>query len=375
MKQHNLDRQYMRRALRLAAKGRGYTTPNPMVGAVVVSAGRIVGQGYHHRAGEPHAEVLALQQAGSRSRKGTLYVTLEPCTHTTKRTPPCAPLLIEAGLRRVVIAMTDPNPSVSGRGVRALERTGVKVDVGCSREEAEVLNEAYCHWMKTGRPFVVLKAGMTLDGKIATSAGESRWITSDAARSHVHRVRSRVDAVMVGIGTVLHDDPQLTVRVRHRQVKLAARQPLRVVVDTRLRLPLQAQVIASRSRAQTLVATTAAAPRSKIDRLRARGVEVMILPTRKGQVSLSALLARLGRRQITSLLVEGGGRLNASMLRTGLVNRVMLYVAPRLLGGDDARGVIGGPSPRRLADSLSIENVEWRPIGPDLLVTGIVGNT
>jgi len=200
-------------AVRLAAKGRGRTSPNPMVGAVVVSGRRIVGQGYHRRPGGPHAEVLALRSAGGRAHGATLYVTLEPCHHTSKRTPPCVPAIMESGLRRVVVAIRDPNPLVSGRGISRLRRAGVRVTVGCLREEAERLNEIYCHWMRTGRPFVIMKAAMTLDGKVAAASGESRWITGEAARRHAHRLRSQVDAVMVGIGTVLRDDPQMTVRL------------------------------------------------------------------------------------------------------------------------------------------------------------------
>src|SRR4051794_3983927 len=226
----------MLRALRLAEKGRGKTSPNPMVGALVVSNGRVVGQGYHHVAGGPHAEVLALQQAGRRAKDATLYVTLEPCRHLNKRTPPCVPAIIRAGIRQVVIAMVDTNPQVRSRGIAQLRRAGLSVTIGIGRHEAERLNRAYSHWARTQRPFVTLKAGMTLDGQIATEAGDSKWITSRASRQDVHRLRAQADAVLVGIGTVLKDDPSLTARRPPSLRKLAAKQPLRVVVDSRLRI-------------------------------------------------------------------------------------------------------------------------------------------
>lgn len=344
-----------------------------MVGAVVVSKGRIVGQAYHRKAGGPHAEVLALRQAGRRAREGTLYVTLEPCSHTDKRTPPCVPLVIASQVRRVVVAMTDPNPLVKGRGIRRLRQAGIRVDVGCCREQAETLNEVYRHWIDTGRPFVILKAGMTLDGKIATASGEAKWITGDAARRHVHRLRSLVDAIMVGIGTILRDDPELTARINGRSDRLAARQPLRVVVDSRLRLPLHARVTSVRGGA-TLVATTRRASRAKRKQLEARGIDVLTFPGRGGRVPLPALLSALAKRQITSLLLEGGSELNASALRAGLVDRVMLYVAPRLLGGRNAIGLIGGLSPARLGEAVALERLSIRKIGDDMLVQGDVRN-
>jgi diaminohydroxyphosphoribosylaminopyrimidine deaminase/5-amino-6-(5-phosphoribosylamino)uracil reductase len=365
VKAFDLDTTYMALALRLAAKGRGFTSPNPMVGAVVVSHGRIVGQGYHAQAGGPHAEVLALEQAGKRARGATLYVSLEPCSHIKKRTPPCVPLIVESGLRRVVVAMRDPNPRVSGRGISALRRAGLDVTVGRLRESAERLNEAYCHRTRTGRPFVILKAGMTLDGKIATASGESQWITGEAARRHAHRLRSQVDAVMVGIGTVLKDDPQLTARLPGR-----VRQPLRVIVDSAARIPLTARALLPSLRAGTVVATTDEAPKRRVVRLHELGTNVLILPAQNGRVPLRALLTELGRLSVTSLMIEGGGELNASALREGLVDRVVFYVAPRLLGGHNAKNVIGGRSLRRLAEAVPVEELRVRRIGGDLLVEG-----
>jgi diaminohydroxyphosphoribosylaminopyrimidine deaminase/5-amino-6-(5-phosphoribosylamino)uracil reductase len=358
----------MKLALRLAAKGRGRTSPNPMVGAVVVAAGRIVGQGYHRRAGGPHAEVFALRQAGRRAAGATLYVTLEPCSHTNKRTPPCTPLIQDSGVRRVVVAQVDPNPLVSGRGIRRLRRAGLRVEVGCCGQQARRLNAVYSHWMETGRPFVTVKAGMTLDGKIATASGESRWITGEPARRDAHRLRARVDAVLVGIGTVLRDDPLLTARLSDRPLRLASHQPIRIVVDSRLRIPLRARALSRLHEAHTLVATTRLASLRKIDLLRRRGVDVLLLRNEGHRVSLADLCRQLGRLGVRSLLVEGGGTLNASMLRSGLADRIVLYVAPLLLGGEDAKGVIGGVSPKHLRDSLVLDGLTIRRAGRDMVI-------
>jgi diaminohydroxyphosphoribosylaminopyrimidine deaminase/5-amino-6-(5-phosphoribosylamino)uracil reductase len=359
-------------ALRLAEKGRGFTSPNPMVGAVVVTRGRIVGQGAHRKAGGPHAEVLALSQAGSRAKNGTLYVTLEPCSHLQKRTPPCVPLVVKSGVRRVVVAMVDPNPQVKGRGIAQLRRAGLDVSVGCGESEALELNEAYRHWVRTGRPFTILKAGMTLDGQIATSRGESQWITGEAARSHAHRLRAQVDAVLVGIGTVLRDDPSLTARPSQDEPLLRGRQPLRVVVDSRLRLPFSARVLQDHATARTLIATTALASMSKIRRLQRRGIDAVMLPKRRGHVDLVALWTRLGQFGVTSLLVEGGAEINAAVLDAGLAQRIMWYQAPLLLGGQDSKGVIGGRGPAHLRHARSLENLRTEQLGRDILITADV---
>ncbi len=341
-----------------------------MVGAVVVNQGRIVGQGFHFRPGLPHAEILALQRAGGRARGATLYVTLEPCSHRNKRTPPCVPDVIRSGVRRVVIAMNDPNPLVKGRGAAAIRRAGLSVTVGVARREAEGLNKAYLYWMKTKRPYVILKAGMTLDGKIAAASGESKWITGKQSRQEVHGLRACVDAVLVGIGTVLADDPALTARVGPRLNKLALKQPLRIVVDSALRIPMKAQILSGQERARTLVATTDRASASRRRALVKRGIEVLTFSAVRGKVSLPALMRELGRRGVMSLLVEGGGEINAAMLKAKLVQHVRLYMAPALLGGVDAKGLIGGKSPARLASALRLRNVTTRFVGSDLLVEG-----
>ncbi len=365
------DVRFMKQALKLGARGRGTTSPNPMVGAVVVARGRVVGSGYHKRAGGPHAEIVALRQARSRSRHATLYITLEPCCHTGKRTPPCVPAILDSGVRRVVVAMRDPNPLVAGRGIQRLKRAGIVVDVGCLNREAAKLNEAYSHWMQTGRPFVTLKAAMTLDGQLATAAGESQWITGAAARAHVHRLRSRVDAIAVGVNTVLRDDPRLTVRDAAGNPRArAARPPVRVVVDSRLRIPVSARVLQGLEHAPTVVVTTKRANPRRMERLKKMGAVVLMLPPKGARVSLRRCLQALGNMEITTLLVEGGGELNAGFLREGLVNRVSLYMAPMLLGGRNATGLLGGLSPARLADAVAVSDMRLRFLGQDVLLTG-----
>ena len=364
------DLRYMTQALRLAEKGRGKTSPNPMVGAVVVSQGRVIGQAYHHAAGQAHAEALALRQAGRRAAGATLYVTLEPCSHLKKRTPPCAPAVIQSGVRRVVVAMADPNPLVKGKGIAQLRRAGIAVTVGVARREAEAMNRAYGHWVRTKRPYVILKAGMTLDGQIATAGGESKWITGLQSRREVHRLRSTVDGVIVGIGTVLQDDPSLTARKPPRLTVLAATQPCRIVIDSRLRIPQSAKILGQQDRAKTIIATTVAAPKARLRALEKLGVDVLVLPAERGRVSLKPFLALLGERGMTSVMVEGGGELNAAFLKTKLVNHVRLYVAPTLLGGTQSKGVIGGASPRRLADAWKLKPVQTRLLGKDVVVEG-----
>jgi diaminohydroxyphosphoribosylaminopyrimidine deaminase/5-amino-6-(5-phosphoribosylamino)uracil reductase len=341
-----------------------------MVGAIVVNRGRIVGQAYHLRAGLPHAEVLALKQAGVRAQGSTLYVTLEPCCHLMKRTAPCVPAIVRSGVRRVVIAQRDPNPLVNGRGVSALRKAGISVALGAARREAETLNQAYSHWVRTKRPYVILKAGMTLDGQIATSTGEAKWITSRLSRREAHRLRAEVDAVLVGVGTVLSDDPSLTARIGPRLARLAKRQPLRVVVDSRLRTPLNARILRRADGARTMIATTRTAAAARRISLEQRGVEVVTLPSLRRRVSLTALMRELGRRGMTTVLVEGGSEINAAMLKAKLVQRVRVYMAPSLMGGTDAKGMIGGQSPRRVAAALKLKHVQTRSLGGDIVVEG-----
>ncbi len=367
------DQRYMKRALSLAARGRGKTNPNPMVGAVIVNQGTIVGEAYHRKAGQPHAEVLALHQAGARARGGTLYVTLEPCCHTDKRTSPCVPLLIQSGLRRVCVAMVDPHPQVHGQGLRLLARAGLSVSAGLLEDEAQALNRVYQHWVTTGWPFVILKGAMTLDGKIATGAGQSKWITGPRARQDVQQIRRHVDAVMVGIDTVLADNPELSARRTTGDLeKRQGRQPVRVVLDSQLRIPEESKILRWIREQPTIICTTARAPERKIHALRARDVLVWVLPQKKKRVSLTAVFNGLGQKGIASLLLEGGSTLNAAALQEGWVNEVRLYVAPYLLGGQNAKGLIGGLSPNQLTKGWSLENPQIKKLGKDWLIVAKV---
>ena len=359
------DEKYMRLALRLARRGMGMTSPNPMVGAVVVRGDRIVGRGYHRRAGEPHAEVLALRGAGEKARGATLYVTLEPCNHFGK-TPPCTEAVLKAGIRKVVVGMKDPNPLVSGRGIQRLRKAGIEVEVGVLGEACRELNAPFCKYITARTPFVILKGALTLDGKIATPSGDSRWVTSPESRQEVHRLRQAVDAVMVGIGTVLKDDPLLNVRLSRPNPK---HQPLRIVVDSRLRIPMTSRLVQTASQYPTLIAATRAASPAKIHRLGKKKVEVWALPKNsRGKVNLGVLMKKLGERGIVSVLLEGGAQLNASALRERLVDRLLFFYAPKIAGGAKAPGVIGGEGVRRMRDAAQVELVRIRRIGPDLLV-------
>ncbi len=359
------DDIYMRLALRLATKGLGRTGANPMVGAVVVKNGQVVGRGYHHAIGEPHAEVHALAQAGEKTRGSSLYVTLEPCVHENKRTPPCVPTIITSGVTRVVVAMTDPNPAVEGRGIQALQQAGIDVIDGACRTQAARLNAPFVKLVTTGRPYVTLKMATTLDGKIAAANGESRWITAVPARRYVHRLRSRVDAVLVGIGTILADDPRLTVRLpgEHRH------QPHRVIVDSQLRISTQARVLRPQPGTRTLIACATADPTKKA-LLEKAGAEIIEVSHRNGQVSFSALMKRLGELGFAHVMIEGGAIVNASALESGIVDKVLLMTAPIFLGGHGARSLIEGGAPSLLTNRITLTDLRIRHIGPDLMIEG-----
>jgi diaminohydroxyphosphoribosylaminopyrimidine deaminase/5-amino-6-(5-phosphoribosylamino)uracil reductase len=360
-----INPDYMKLALRLAAKGAGFVSPNPMVGAVVVKNGEIVGRGYHRRAGLPHAEVVALSDAGERARGADLYVTLEPCNHQG-RTPPCTRAVVAAGVRRVIISTRDPNPNVAGGGAQYLRSNGVQVETGVLEREGRKLNEAWFHWVETGRPWVIAKAACSLDGKIATATGESQWITGEAARLYGHRLRHRVDAILVGINTALSDDPQLTTRLPRGR----GMDPIRVVLDSHLRLPETARMLHQKSAAPTWIACTEAAPTGKIELLRKQGAEVLVLPEESGQVSLAALPKLLGERQVQSVLVEGGAAVLGSFFLQRLVNRFYFFYAPKFIGGDGAPGVLGGHGISRLSDALQARDLSLGRVGNDLLVSG-----
>ncbi len=366
MNNRSRDEHYMSLALRLAWKAKGRTSPNPMVGAVVVKNGKVIAKGYHQKAGGPHAEAIALRKAGTAARGATLYVTLEPCSHTNKRTPPCSPLVISSGVKRVVIAMIDPNPQVSGRGVKALRKAGIAVFTGVLEAEARKLNEAFIKYMSTGMPFVTLKIAQTLDGRIATSRGESKWITGEEARREGHRLRDANDAILVGVNTVLNDDPSLTTRIP------GGRDPLRVVVDSTLRIPIKAKVLAQRSAATTMIATLMTAKADRFHRLLERGAEILITRSARKRVDLADLMRMLTTFGITSVLIEGGAEVNASALGAGIVDKVVLFVAPTLMTGKDSLCSVGGTSPVKLAHAVQLRDIAVRRVGMDLMVEGYV---
>ena len=363
------DARHLERALELAERGRYGVSPNPMVGAVVVRRGRVVGEGFHRRAGGPHAEVTALRRAGGRARGADLYLTLEPCVHRG-RTPPCAPEVVASGVSRVVIAARDPNPRVSGRGVAALRRAGIDVVLAPApqRRRAGALNERFRVWITKGRPFVLAKWAETLDGRIASAAGESRWITGPAARRRALALREEHDAVLVGAGTVAADDPRLTRRLGWNR---AAVPHWRIVLDGALRSRPGAAVF--RGPGRRAVATALPEDHLRARRLRAKGVEIWSLPgRRRGSVDLAGLMRELTERGVASLMVEGGARTLWEFFSAGLVDAVAVFVAPRLLGGDAATGAVGGGG-FRLSNAAAIEGVAVQRIGGDLLLTGRVG--
>ena len=356
------DLHFLRRTLVLARRGLGRTAPNPAVGALVVRGSVVVGEGYHPQAGQPHAEIFALRAAGEQARGATVYVSLEPCSHFGK-TPPCADALIEAGVARVVFASLDPNPLVAGQGAERLRRSGIAVEQGTALSDSEArLNEAWRYWMRTHRPFVTLKLAASLDGKIATRGGESQWITGEAARRDVHRLRATQDAILTTATTVLADDPALTARLPR------AHDPRRVVLDARLRTDPMAQVYTAAERAPLLATTITDA--AALAPYRARGVEPLLLPERDGHVDVPALLAALGAREILSLLIEAGGAFAAALLEAGLGNKVRWYLAPLLIGGQAAVPALAGQGVLHLADAPRLREVSWRAVGEDLRVEG-----
>ena len=367
------DETMMATALQLARRAAGRTSPNPLVGAVVVAGDAVVGRGYHAKAGDPHAEVLALGEAGNCARDATLYTTLEPCDHSA-RTGPCTEAILSAGVRRVVVAMIDPDRRVNGRGIARLRAAGVAVEVGLLEAEARHTNEFYLKHRRTGLPFVCLKWAMSLDGRIAADRTRATAITGGASRQYAHELRNLYDALLVGVQTVLADDPLLTCRLGAATVP-APRNPLRVIVDSRIRTPSTARIIQDLSTAPTLIAATRVAPAERVEAMRQAGVEVLVQGREEGLVDLRALMEELGCRGILSVLIEGGGRVNASALEAGLVDKVIGFVAPRLLGGI-GRGAptpIETDAPGRAGarpEDQSLYRVAIRTLGEDVVIEG-----
>jgi diaminohydroxyphosphoribosylaminopyrimidine deaminase/5-amino-6-(5-phosphoribosylamino)uracil reductase len=359
------DRLFMREALRQAGKGLGWTSPNPAVGAVVVSEGRVIARGYHRRAGGPHAEIEALNRLGGRAMGATLYVTLEPCNHTG-RTPPCTEAILRSGIRRVVAGMRDPNPHVRGGGCALLAARGLEVKVGVLEADCLRLNEAFVKFVTTGRPFVISKSALTLDGWTATVTGDSRWITNESSRALVHRMRSRTDAVMVGVGTVLSDDPRLTARSRGPR----ARDPIRIVLDTRLRTPREAKILNQDSAAATVLVVGEDVPEARVQPFTKPGVRVERCPLRAGKIDLVALMDILKAVPVTSLLLEGGATLTGAMMRERLIDKFHVFLSSKILGGSDGVPMAAGPGAKEIAACVSLKDLQVRRFGTDLLVSG-----
>jgi diaminohydroxyphosphoribosylaminopyrimidine deaminase/5-amino-6-(5-phosphoribosylamino)uracil reductase len=352
----------MRMACRLALKAAGRTSPNPMVGAVLVRGGQIVATGFHRFAGGDHAEIAALKHAGTRASGATLYINLEPCSHQG-RTPPCAPALIRAGIKEIVVGMRDPNPLVSGRGLRQLRLAGVRVRTGVLETECQQLNEAFTKYITRKIPFVILKLAASLDGKIATASADAKWITDAESREAVHELRNRIDAVLVGAGTVLVDNPQLTCRI------VGGRNPWRVILDARLRIPSSARLLRHRDREKNIIITSARAAPAKVRALEALGAQVWKLDAPNNQIPWRPMLRRLAATGIVNVLIEGGATTAASALRAKVVDKLLLFYAPKILGGD-GRAMIDAVGIERVRDAIRVKRMVARKSGPDLLVSG-----
>ena len=360
-----MDEEYMRQALELAKQGRGRTSPNPVVGAVVVKNEVVVGCGWHRQAGTAHAEIHALNEAGTSAKNATIYVTLEPCCHHG-RTGPCTEAILAAGITRVVVGMVDPNPLVAGCGIGILRDRGLEVETGVLAQEAALLNAPFIKWISCSMPFVTMKNGISLDGKIATRTGHSRWITSAESRLEVHRLRDASDALITGIGTILADNPELTTRLPE-----GGKSPVRVIVDRLARTPLDAKVV-NDGKAPTIIAVSPWAPEERMEALAARGVEVLEIPEVDEKLDLAILLRKLGQRCLTNVMVEAGGTLNSSFLFENLVDKVVLFVAPKIIGGAEAPGPYGGLGSKLLADAVELEDLVVQQRGVDLMIEGFV---
>ncbi len=354
----------MQQALDLARKGEGRTAPNPPVGAVIVNAGEVVGRGFHPKAGEPHAEVFALREAGERGHGATVYVTLEPCSHFGK-TPPCADALIAAGVDSVYVGSVDPNPQVAGNGIRKLREAGINVELGVLKKECQRLIAPFKKHILTGLPLTIYKTAMTLDGNTATKSGDSRWISGEESRLWVHRLRDRVDAIMVGSGTACSDDPRLNTRLPDG----SGHDPLRVVVDSQLKIDPECRMLTQSSTAGTLIATISA-DQQKIAALQAVGAEVICFAADGGRVPLKSLWQELGRRNIQQLLLEGGAKLAAAAVKNDLIDRLVVFVAPKIVGGSSGFGIFSGAGCTKMMDAVVLQDVNYQHSGEDLMITG-----
>ena len=356
---------YMKRALELARCGMGHTNPNPMVGAVIVKNGRIIGEGYHERCGEGHAEVNAFKHCTEEPAGADMYVTLEPCSHYGK-TPPCADLIVSKNIARVFVGADDPNPEVSGRGIKKLRDAGIEVTTGLLAQESIDLNEVFMKYIRNKAPFIVLKTAMSLDGKIATATGESQWISSEESRAHSQTLRARYAAILAGIGTVLADDPLLTCRIEGEN------SPLRIIADSKLRIPEDAKILENQDIAPTVIAVGEGYDEEKRNRISERGIKIIDAPGKDGRVNFAGLFKEIGKMGHDSILVEGGGIVAGSLVTAGLIDRVYAYIAPMLIGGKDAKTPVEGEGIKNLNDALRLKNVEYEVLGGDVMLTGTV---
>ena len=354
------DRQYMKMALELAQKGMGFTAPNPMVGSVIVKNGRIIGQGYHRKYGELHAEREALAACTEEPEGASIYVTLEPCCHYGKQ-PPCVNAILEAGIRRVIIGSSDPNPLVAGKGIRILKDHGIEVTENILKEECDKLNEAFFYYIQNKKPYVVMKYAMTMDGKIAAYTGESKWVTGEAARIHVQEQRLKYTGIMVGVGTVLADDPMLTCRLEN------SRNPVRIICDSHLRTPLTSKIVRTAETIPTIIASSSK-DQQKIKNYEELGCQVLYVPEKNGHIDLNRLMELLGAAKIDSILLEGGGSLNWSALESGIVQKVQTYIAPKLFGGEEAKTPVEGKGFPDPASAVLLKNSEIIRLGDDFLI-------
>lgn len=355
-----IEEKYMQEAIALAKKGTGRVSPNPLVGAVIVKDGEVIGRGYHEKYGQPHAERNALSSCSVSPEGADMYVTLEPCCHHGKQ-PPCTEAIVAAGIKRVIIGSSDPNPLVSGKGVVFLKEHGIEVEEGFMKEKCDALNDIFFHYIKTGRPFVTMKYAMSMDGKIAAFTGKSKWITGEEARKHVHGERNRNTAIMVGVGTVIADDPMLTCRIE------GGRNPVRIICDSRLRTPIASSLVLSTDEAPVIIATCSDDKKKAAEYIE-KGCRILIVKEKDGRIDLDDLMKKLGEEKIDSILLEGGGTINWEAIKSGIVNRVQAYIAPKLLGGKDAKTPVegkGAPSPQ---EAVMLGESRITKLGDDLLI-------
>jgi len=360
-----MDIKYMKRAIQLAKKGKGFTNPNPMVGAVIVKDGQIIGEGYHEKYGESHAEVNAFNTSKVNPEGGTMYVTLEPCAHYGN-TPPCAQSIVEKKIKKVIIGLIDPNPLVNHKGIEILENAGIEVITGVLADEIKEMNEIFYHFIQKKTPYVIMKTAMSLDGKIATKTGDSKWISNEKARYFGHKLRHEVSGILVGINTVIADDPQLTTRLKDKKVK----DPHRIVLDSTLKMPLDAKILKITSNARTIIATTENASEEKIKTLEDMGIQVIKTKALNNRVNLEELMKILGSLEIDSLLIEGGGTVNYSFLKNNLVSKIYTFIAPMIIGGHKAKTPVSGEGISSIDEAIHLKHWTTKKIDDNLLIIG-----